>query len=89
MIGLTKLTVKGDEFVYNWVTQAQAANLSRNMYNDSNFTSDLINSYAWDTTIVFLQECDDRKDKTIPYSRQNSVNNSLANRGTNNEDENK
>ena len=81
---LTQITVKPDEYVYNYVTQLQAADLSRNMYSDSNFESDLINSYAWDTAIDFLQKCDDRTDKTKPYSRQNSLNTNLATQGTNN-----
>ena len=80
----TQITVKPDEYVYNYVTQPQAADLSRNMYSDSNFESDLVNSYAWDTAIDFLQKCDDRADKTNPYSMQNSLNTgSLASKGTN------
>ena len=84
IIGLTQLTIKENEFVYNWVTQSQAAKLSQNMYNDSNFTSELVNSYAWDTAILFLQQCDDRENKDTPYSMQSSINTVLANRGTNN-----
>ena len=54
------------------------------MYSDSNFESDLMNSYAWDTAIVFLQKFDNRANKTKPYSRQNSLNTgSLASQGTN------
>ena len=54
------------------------------MYTSEYFESDLVNSYAWDTAIVFLQECDDRVDKATPYSRQNSLNTgSLAEKGTN------
>ena len=56
------------------------------MYNDSNFESDLINSYAWDTAITFLQKFDNRENKTEttkPYSRQNTLNTSLATQGTN------
>ncbi len=61
------------------------------MYNDSNFTSDLINSYAWDTAIVFLQTFDNRENKTVDtkqYSRQNSLNTNFAPKGTNNLTEN-
>ena len=51
------------------------------MYSDdSNFTSDLMNSYAWDTAIVFLQTFGNNNT----YSRKTSVNSSLANTGTNN-----
>ena len=77
---LTQITVKPDEYVYNYVTQLQAADLSRNMYSDSNFGSDLINSYAWDTAVVFIQECSEQKN----YANQTSLNTSLANKGTNN-----
>ena len=83
---LTQITIKENDYVYNWVTQLQAAKLSRNMYNDSNFESDLMNSFAWDTAIVFLQECDDRdKENNKPYSKENSLNTeSVATKGTNN-----
>ena len=86
--GLTQITVKPNDYVYNYVTQSQAASLSQGMYSDSNFTSDLINSYAWDTAIDFLQKCDDREGKNNkPYSQQNSLNTeSLAEKGTNNLD---
>ena len=78
----TQITVKPDEFVYNYVTQPQAADLSRNMYSDSNFESDLVNSYAWDTAIVFIQECSGDTD----YSRQTSLNTgSVATTGTTND----
>ncbi len=82
---LKQLTVKGTDYIYNCVTQPQAIGLSQGMYKEeSKFTSDLVNSYAWDTAIVFLQTFDNRTNKTKPYSRQNSLNSSLANRGTNN-----
>ena len=81
----TQITVKPDEYVYDYITQPQAAELSRGMYSDSNFESDLMNSYAWDTAIVFLQKFDNRANKTKPYSQQNSFNiGSLESKGTNN-----
>ncbi len=40
--------------------------------------SDLINSYAWDTAIVFIQKYSGDSD----YSRQNSLNTTLVNTGT-------
>lgn len=83
-----EVTVKKDDFVYNFVTQAESARLSRGMYKESKFTSDLMNSYAWDTAVVFLQTFDNRTNKTNPYSKQNSLNTgSLANKGTNNLEE--
>ena len=87
-----KLTVNGSDPGYGpseerGVSQKTSAELSRNMYAaDLPFVSDLVNSYAWDTAIVFVQTFDDRPTdkKTTPYSRQNSLNESLATNGTNN-----
>ena len=76
---LTQITEKGTENVYNYVTQLQAAQLSQNMYNSDKFTSDLMNSYAWDTATVFIQNC----GTNTKYSRKNSLNTSLAQAGTN------
>ena len=84
----TQVTVKASDTVYNKITQPNAATVSRGMYSsDSNFESDLMNSYAWDTAIVFLQKFDNRANKTNlkAYSRQNSLNTgNLASQGTNN-----
>ena len=69
--------------VYNYVTQSQAATLSREMYGETeNLTSDLVNSYAWDTALVFIQKC----SEDTRYSQQNSLNTgSLADKGTTND----
>ena len=77
---LTQITEKGTDQVYNYVTQQQAAQQAQNMYNSSKFTSDLMNSYAWDTATLFLQNCG-----TNPkYSLQNrGENKSLLQTGTN------
>ena len=84
-----QLVCTANNYVYNYITHPKAAELSRGMYSDSNFESDLMNSYAWDTAIVFLQKFDNRANKASlkPYSRQNSLNTKsegLANQGTNN-----
>ncbi len=82
---LTQLTEKPGDYVYNYVTQPQAAEISQKMYaENSKFTTDLVNSYAWDTAITFLQAFDNRENKAKPYSRQESLNKSLADKGTNN-----
>ena len=84
--GDRQVVTKAESFVYNYVTQSQAATLSQNMYTSSNFTSDLINSYAWDTAIYFLQKCDNRDiENNTPYSRQERVSSTFAPKGTNNE----
>ena len=81
----TPVTVKPNDYVYNWITQPEAAIQSRAMYNKDtcSFTSDLMNSYAYDTAIVFLQEFDNRTSKPKVYSMQTSLNTNLAERGTN------
>ena len=66
--------------LWNNVTQLDAAKISRNMYGESDnvgVESDLVNSYAWDTTIVFIQEMG-----ITNYANKTSVNSSLANTGT-------
>ena len=51
------------------------------MYNSNNFTSDLMNSYAWDTAITFIQNCTDKTN----YANQNSLNTtSVSETGTTN-----
>lgn len=50
----TMICKKG-QFVYNHIIQADAASECKNMYSSNNFTSDLINSYAWDTAILFIK----------------------------------
>jgi len=41
--------------VWNNITQPEAATKAREMYTRISFESDLVNSYAWDTAIVFIQ----------------------------------
>ncbi len=62
------------------LTQIDAAKISRNMYkNDGSVgvESDLINSYAYDTAIVFIQEMGHTN-----YANKTSINTSIANTGT-------
>ena len=66
--------------LWNSITQINAATASRNLYTTIN--SDLINSYAWDTAIVYIQEFSGDTN----YSKQNSLNKSLANTGTNSDE---
>ena len=66
--------------LWNNVTQIDAAKISRNMYNNDSSVeveSDLVNSYAWDTAIVFIQAMENEN-----YANKNSVNSSRANTGT-------
>ena len=51
----TGITYKNGD-LWNYIRQPQAAMVSKNMYSgDSYVESDLINSYAWDTAIVYIQ----------------------------------
>ena len=78
---LTTVTENKNDYVYNYVTQLQATKRCQNMYTGKPFTSDLINSYAWDTAILFIQTFGGNST----YSRKNSVNTStdgLAKKGT-------
>ena len=77
---LTQITTKPNDYVYNYITQPQAATLSRGMYAGTPFESDLVNSYAWDTATLFLQTFGNNPK----YSTQTSLNSSFANQGTNN-----
>ena len=68
--------------LWNNVTQLDAAKISRNMYNNDSSVgveSDLVNSYAWDTAIVFIQAMGNGNEN---YANKTSVNRSLANTGT-------
>ena len=54
------IVIKSGEKVWNYVTQKKASELCRNLKMSNGYTdviSDLVNSYAWDTAIVFIQEC--------------------------------
>ena len=68
--------------LWTCVNQIDAAKISRNMYNNDNnvgVESDLVNSYAWDTAIVFIQAMGNGNEN---YANKTSVNSSLANTGT-------
>ena len=75
---LTTVTENKNDYVYNYVTQLQATEICQGMYTGKPFTSDLINSYSWDTAILFIQTFGENSS----YSRKNSVNTSYANKGT-------
>ena len=70
----SKLVSKSGK-VWNKVTQEVASSASRAMYqgSESSFKSDLVNSYAWDTAIVYIQTMinenyayADRGSNTVP-----------------------
>ena len=67
--------------LWNYITELDASKVAINTYEDSaSVTSDLMNSYAWDTAIVYIQQAGNDN-----YANQSgrSINSSLANTGTN------
>ena len=63
------MVCKSGQEVWNNITQPKASELSRDMYkSEPKVTSDLINSYAWDTAIVFVQKCGTESNSST-YSR--------------------
>ena len=66
--------------LWNYVTQINATKISRNMYDKNDnvgVDSDLVNSYAWDTAILFIQEMENSN-----YSNITNVKQKLENTGT-------
>lgn len=61
-----QLVCKSNQIPYDNVTQLQASNIVKKMYTESYLETDLVNSYAWDTALVFIQEFSGDKK----YSRQ-------------------
>ncbi len=59
-------------YLWNNITQSEASKASQAMYSGEgkDYESDLVNSYAWDTAIVFIQAYS--RNKT--YSQQNALN---------------
>ncbi|MCI9247223.1 MAG: hypothetical protein HFJ30_09010 [Clostridia bacterium] len=66
-----------DKAVWYNSTQTNAATQARGMYSNNYVESDLINSYSWDTAIVFIQEYSENSN----YANKQSVNTSMLNTG--------
>ena len=63
------------------VIQPNAAKLAREIYGDTTeYASDLVNSYAWDTTIIFIQTYSEMSN----YASQNKST-LFSNSGINND----
>jgi hypothetical protein len=63
--------------LWNNITQPNASKVSINTYsNSSSVISDLVNSYAWDTAIVYIQAAGN-----INYANKDSVNSVRGNTG--------
>ncbi len=63
--------------LWNWIPQIGASRVSINTYNNSETVkSDLMNSYAWDTAIVYIQEAGHEN-----YANKKDGNGTLKNTG--------
>ena len=70
--------------VWNDIIQLNAAKVAREMYGDgTDYASDLVNSYAWDTAIIFIQTYSTETDASSYASKNKST--SFANTGRNND----
>lgn len=76
-----QVVVIKDKPIYNWVTRDQAKTQSEAMYSDTNFESELINGYAWDTALVFIQKFSDNSKYSLEYS-VNNKDNGISQNGT-------
>jgi len=65
-----KAKIQYDKTVWGEITQPNAAIAAREMYSSSYIESDLINSYSWDTAIVFIQRCSENSN----YANKKTVN---------------
>ena len=67
--------------LWNYITQLNASKVCQNMYANNNTVgteSDLVNSYAWDTAIVFIQSMDTENSN---YANKIDGNGTLKNTG--------
>ena len=85
----SKITSKYNQTVLGNITQPNAAKVAREMYgevkenNELVYASDLVNSYAWDTAIIFIQTYSIGEDASRYASQNKST--SFANTGINND----
>ena len=85
----SKIYSKYNQKVLTDKPQPEAASLAREMYgevkenNELIYASDLVNSYAWDTAIIFIQTYS-TEEKASTYASQNKST-SFANTGINND----
>ena len=70
--------------LWNYIRQGDASKACRNMYVGNEYNGkdyvdcDLVNSYAWDTAIVFIEKCSDKSN----YANAYDGNGTLYNTGT-------
>lgn len=85
----SKITSKYNQTLLTDITQPEAAKAAREMYGEVKendeliYASDLVNSYAWDTAIIFIQTYSTETDASNYASKNKSA--SFANTGINND----
>lgn len=67
--------------LWNFISQSDAATIARNSFTSSYVDSDLVNSYAWDTAIIFIQKYSGNSS----YANKIPESPSLNNTGFNND----
>ena len=75
----TEPTTRKEGMLWNYINQIDAAIACYDIYTTA--TTDLINSYAWDTAIVYIQNFS--KDTDYSYQDGQSIKSSLTNTGVN------
>ena len=73
-------------YLWNNITQVESSMACKRMYSSSHFTSDLMNSYAWDTAIVFIQKLGGDSYKHYAFANGNNINTNMTNTGVNNDE---
>ena len=85
----SKITSKYNQTLLTKITQPNAAKAAREMYGEVKendeliYASDLVNSYAWDTAIIFIQTYSTETDASSYASQNKST--SFANTGKSND----
>ena len=62
--------------LWNWINQTEASNASKAMYQASQglgYYSELMNSYAWDTAIIFIQTYDENNAFYASQATRNAI----------------
>ena len=86
-----KVTSKYNQKVLVGITQPNAAKLAREMYgevkenNELVYASDLVNSYAWDTAIIFIQTYSTETDASSYASKNKGPSDGQRNTGISND----
>lgn len=65
------LVSKPNVQAWNNITQQEAIDLSYKMYNSDEFNNSLINSFAWDTTLKWLEKTNNIKYSEIEINNKN------------------